>query len=296
MRPRPPVLLLALTVLLPAWPAAADEARFTPQPPPTARPIHATPAAPPREGPPLRPMAAFAPLPGGGTPSDPAPEPVRRTAAAPPKAEPPTIESPKAEPAPAPPPVAAPIPEPVPTPVPTPERASDPQTVAAPVRPPPRKPAVPSSAKRVWATEPVYVRAAPDPRARIVDGLVAGDALERLGVAEDGWVRVGRDGREIGYVAGRYLAAAPPRPDNGDGTCALPDDLPDRTEPVAPVGTVLRALAAANLRAAPACDARVLDVLDAGATVTVTGHADGWYEVRGRDLPRAFVGARLLGR
>nr|WP_246337515.1 SH3 domain-containing protein [Azospirillum oleiclasticum] len=151
-------------------------------------------------------------------------------------------------------------------------------------------------AARVWATESVYVRAAPDPRARIVDGLVAGDALERLGVAEDGWVRVGRDGREIGYVAGRFVAATPPKPDNGDGTCALPEDLPDRSGPAAPAGTVMRALAAANLRAAPACDARVLDVLEAGAAVTVTGHADGWYEVRGPELPRAFVGARLLRR
>lgn len=297
------VLLPVLTLALLALPAVAAD-RLTPRPMPTAAPVLATPAVPAADGRPLRPQAAFEPLPVV------APPPFTTPATSPPPPLPP-LPPPSPPPEPSPAPLAVQEePEPATSDATVPEVPRQPvapapvevvAAVAATVSPPPvpaRKPPTPAAAskRRVWATESVYVRAAPDPRARIVDGLATGDALDRLpgDEEEDGWVRVGRDGRPLGFVAGRYLSDAPPKPGRRESDCTLPDDLPDAPRQIAAPGTRMRALADAYMRAGPTCEARALDVLETGAMVTVTGHSDGWYEVRGQGWPRAYISMRLL--
>lgn len=78
--------------------------------------------------------------------------------------------------------------------------------------------------------------------------------------------------------------------------CDLPEDAPDGFALVPP-GTRLRARVASFMRVAPHCRARILDVLEEGAMVTVLGGGEnGWYRVRGQGWPAAWVGARLLAR
>lgn len=90
---------------------------------------------------------------------------------------------------------------------------------------------------------------------------------------------------------GRYAKAS--RADNG---CALPDDMPSakRRAPL-PDGTVARVLADANLRVAPACDAKVADVLENGDRVTVLDATGSWYRVGRKGRTLGYVGAALLG-
>lgn len=328
--------LLPLLVAL-ASPAVAEEERFTPRPVPTVRMPLLAPAAQPPSGPPLEPLSAFQPVPlvslfpldaapppepsptrGEGrvrgdepqlpvhAPSPPPPQPVE-AGQPPPAAE--RVESPVYEPPVAEPPVTPPLPAPSPLPLPPspPPRkpASGALVVVAP--PPPAKPAVraaaaPSRPERsaagtLWATESVYVRAAPDADSRIVDGLIAGDAVQRMrgGDLADGWVRVGRDGQPLGYIASRFLSdRRPKKGGQGDADCTVPDDIPATARRALPAGTRVRALTDAYLRAAPGCGSRVLDVLEEGQTMTVSGGADGWYEVHGQGWLRAFISARLV--
>lgn len=93
---------------------------------------------------------------------------------------------------------------------------------------------------------------------------------------------------------GGYAKA--PKEDRG---CALPGHITEErsAEPRRPaiaVGTRVRVRAAANLRVAPFCDAKVADVLEKGETVTVMAAFGSWYEVGRNGRALGFVGASLL--
>ena len=130
---------------------------------------------------------------------------------------------------------------------------------------------------------------------------------EAIGAPVNGWQRVGRAGKPQGYVTGTYLTeaaaepASSPKPgryakaDREDRGCALPGDLPERAQTARlPQGTVARLRAAGNLRVAPVCDAKVLDVLDTGERVTVMEAVGGWYRVGRNGKALGYVGAALL--
>ncbi|WP_454019145.1 SH3 domain-containing protein [Azospirillum sp. Marseille-Q6669] len=84
-----------------------------------------------------------------------------------------------------------------------------------------------------------------------------------------------------------------------DRGCALPGPIAeersaDTRRPAIAVGTRVRVRAAANLRVAPFCDAKVADVLERGETVTVMAAFGSWYEVGRNGRSLGFVGASLL--
>lgn len=84
-----------------------------------------------------------------------------------------------------------------------------------------------------------------------------------------------------------------------DRGCALPGPIAeersaDTRRPAIAVGTRVRVRAAANLRVAPFCDAKVADVLERGETVTVMAAFGSWYEVGRNGWSLGFVGASLL--
>ncbi|WP_247893964.1 SH3 domain-containing protein [Azospirillum endophyticum] len=157
----------------------------------------------------------------------------------------------------------------------------------------------------VTATAGIYLRATPDAKGRVLDTVEKGDRLTAFGTPADGWQRVGRTGKPQGYVTAAYLAETAPetkstpgryaKADPGDRGCALPDDLPERARPPRlSEGTVARLRAAGNLRVAPVCDAKVLDVLETGERVTVLEAAGGWYKVGRKGKAPGYVGAALL--
>lgn len=84
-----------------------------------------------------------------------------------------------------------------------------------------------------------------------------------------------------------------------DRGCALPGHITEERSantrrPTIAVGTPVRVRAAANLRVAPFCDAKVADVLERGETVTVMAAFGSWYEVGRNGRALGFVGASLL--
>ncbi len=84
-----------------------------------------------------------------------------------------------------------------------------------------------------------------------------------------------------------------------DRGCALPGSIAeergaDARRPAIAAGTRVRVRAAANLRVAPFCDAKVADVLEKGETVTVMAAFGSWYEVGRNGRALGFVGASLL--
>jgi len=205
-----------------------------------------------------------------------------------------------------PPPVVAPLLSPILVPG-TPPAAPATATPAK-TEPAPEKPAAARAmAGTVVTTAGVKLRAAPEAGARVLDTVERGERLEALAPPADGWVRVGRGGRPLGYIAAEHLAQAGagkaerPAPgryakaDREDRGCALPDDLPEEARrPVLPPGTVARVLAHANLRVAPACDAKVEDVLERGERVTVEEATGSWYRVGRKGESLGYVGAALL--
>ena len=310
----------AALLLLLAMPAAAQDAAgpgsgapesFTPRTPPTVLLPRLTPEVPnPREPSAPRLPAApapvvasplSAPLPGALPADGPSPVP---TASAPPAAAAVVPPSPAAAPTPPEPPernAEAPIPRPKPE-----QPAVSPQPkapVAAEAKPT-------GGGRTVWAERDVYVRDAPNRGGRIVDGLSSGDRIERMETLPNGWARVARNGR-VGYIHGNYLADAPPSRAAGsvgadspwaatpsearaeDG-CALPDDLPANARVPVAAGTRVRVVSDAYLRAGPGCNARVLDVLEKGETVTVLGNRGTWHEVARDGRVLGFVSGALL--
>lgn len=305
--------------------AASAEERFTPTPPPSVALPRLTPlgnvalkpypAAPPQVAPALSPVRtpgappkapSVKPTASAAKPSAPL---VVKPAEPPPTSVPPTpvaepsVESP-AEPS-APRVEAAPVSDSAPAPVEPPQS----ETAKAPA-PSPTKP------RDVVTTAGVYLRATPSGKGRVIDALDRGQRLEMIGATSDGWAQVGRKGKSIGYVSADYLTDAPPTkpPANGDTPapaakipssyakatrgdrgCALPDDLPpSKQRTTLPVGARARVTADANLRVAPVCDAKVLDVLDAGERVTIQGVSGSWYRVARRNRMIGYVGAALL--
>ncbi|HYF90127.1 SH3 domain-containing protein [Azospirillum sp.] len=182
-------------------------------------------------------------------------------------------------------------------------------------RPAPNEQEKTAAARRTMiATAGIYLRATPDAKGRVLDTVEKGDRVEAFGAPVNGWQRVGRAGKPQGYVTSAYLTeaagdrgdpASPTKPgryakaDREDRGCALPGDLPrvqsERAQTARlPRGTVARLRAAGNLRVAPVCDAKVLDVLDAGERVTVMEAVDGWYKVGQKGKALGYVGAALL--
>lgn len=300
--------LLALLALAPATliasslAAAPVEERVTPAPLPTAAlprltPLGAVavqpfPVVPPQLAPPLSPAR----VPG-------APPKVPATKASVNAAKPPVAET-----------VAPPV-EATPAPI-------QPPSIKPPrdETPKPEAPTTATTPRAVVTTAGVYLRATPASNGRVLDALDRGEKLEVVGTAPDGWTQVGREGKSIGYIAAGYLADVPntgktaessmggdaPAPAasaptsyakaaRGDRGCALPDDRPaQKQRTTLPVGAHARATADANLRVAPACDAKVLDVLDAGERVTVQAVNGSWYRVARRNRTVGYVGAALL--
>lgn len=300
---------------------------------PAAPPIVALPRPTPTQtlSPPLTPGVVWehppeapAPL----SPPGPRPAPAGSTTGRAPTA-PTAVKPPDAKPAEAPPAVAVPPLPPIkppinplgdvalrPSPAATTERsvAEKPTTVEPAAKPAAKPPAAAPARRSVTATAGIYLRATPDADGRVLDTVEKGEQVTAFGPPVDGWQRVGRAGTPQGYVAGDYLAesapnrtanaeptAAAPKPgryakaDPEDRGCALPDDLPERAQrPRLSGGTVARLRAAGNLRVAPVCDAKVLDVLDAGERVTVLEAVGGWYKVGRKGKALGYVGAALL--
>lgn len=284
--------VLLLLLALPAGGAAAQkpEERFTPLPAPTVALPRLTPSDGARAAG-LTPGAAWQPPPVVAPPLSPI-----RVPGAPPappqagKARPAMGTS-----------LAAPLP-------------GQPATItakpadAAPVRLAEPAPPLPAHRRVVITIADVNVRAAPRTGARVVDELERGTRLDAIGPESDGWIPVGRGGKALGYVAADYVADAKPAPadthpkpgryakaSRADNGCALPDDVPSakRRAPL-PNGSVARVQTDANLRVAPACDAKVADVLESGDRVTVLEAAGSWYRVGRKGRTLGYVGAALL--
>lgn len=304
-----PALLLGGPFGCPAG-ALADSAaeRLTPSPAPIVALPRLTPAqalSPPLtpgvvwEHPPEAPGPLSGPLLPPGPPPAPPPAATAAAKASDPKA---------AEAAPA---VKAP-----PLPAMKPQVEATPQAAAkepASQEPPAKQaPAVPAQ-RPMTATAGIYLRATPDAKGRVLDTVEKGERVTAFGAPSDGWQRIGRSGKPQGYVTSAYLAEAMPartagaepataakpgryaRADREDRGCALPDDLPGRVQrPKLSGGTVARLRAAGNLRIAPVCDAKVLDVLEAGERVTVLEAVGGWYKVGRKGKALGYVGAPLL--
>ena len=284
---------------------------------PAAAPIVALPRLTPTQvlSPPLTPGVVWehppeapAPLSPPGPQSAPAKPSADRTPTPPPAVKPPDAKPAETTPA-----VAVPPLPPIKPPgdVALPPVAEKPITVEPPAKPSAKPPAVAPARRSVTATAGIYLRAKPDADGRVLDTVEKGEQVTAFGPPADGWQRVGRAGKPQGYVASDYLAEAAPnrataataapkpgryaKADPEDRGCALPDDLPERTQrPRLPGGTVARLRAAGNLRVAPVCDAKVLDVLDAGERVTVLEAVGGWYKVGRKGKALGYVGAALL--
>lgn len=200
-------------------------------------------------------------------------------------------------------------PQPAPQPVAKEPAPKEPVTKDIAAKQPPAAPAQ----RTMTATAGIYLRATPDAKGRVLDTVEKGEQVTAFGAPANGWQRVGRAGKPQGYVTSGYLAeAAPVRPagaepaaapkpgryakaDREDRGCALPDDLPGRVQrPRLSGGTVARLRAAGNLRVAPVCDAKVLDVLETGERVTVLEAVGGWYRVGRNGKALGYVGAALL--
>lgn len=295
-------LLLSLALLPMPMPEALaqpgkEPEHFTPRAAPTAVLPKLTPVGGPAR---TAPQANAALLPAPVVPVPLSPVTVPGQPPAPPKPVPVAVEAPPPPPVPPAPPappadvasITAPLPPRKPERESEPEkpRAEDPQTEK------------PKAAQRtVWVKDDVYVRTGPTRSARAVDALSYGERLDVVGDSPDGWVRVARGGKVLGYVSAKLLTDK--APDKGsyakaskeDRGCALPDDIPEKRRPSIAVGSTARVLADANLRVAPACDAKVRDVLEDGETVTVMGVSGGWYKVGRRGRALGYVGAALLG-
>lgn len=275
----------------------------TPRPPPTAvlpkaTPVHTEPKGKAPAG-----LAVLLPLPVAPVPLS----QVSVPGAPPPAAPTPTTAMPMAVASPAAPPTVG-IKGPLPPVKPKPAIAEAPKPAPMPEKPAEKKPAEKPPTERLGAEKPaaekkpgvrtvyvkddVYVRAAPDRSGKVLDALEPGAAVQLVpGEAGDGWARVARDGKVLGWVSSSFLLDRAPRPDG----CALPPDFPSKRGNAIADGSAARALADANIRKSPACNATVLDVLEAGDTVTVIGSSGTWYRVARKGRTLGYVSAPLLG-
>ncbi|WP_431854378.1 SH3 domain-containing protein [Azospirillum sp.] len=196
MRRAPLLLALALlalptAALVQAQTAQVSADRLTPRPPPTAvlpkaTPVHAEPKGRAPAG-----VAVLQPLPVVAPPLSPVVVP----------GEPPAVADPAT--APAPPAVTAPPPP-----------AAKPKAVAEAPKPEPAKPADRKPATRtVYAKEGIYIRATPSRKGTVLDTLEEGEAAQVLPdkSPEEGWVRIARNGRPVGWVSSSFLTERRPK-------------------------------------------------------------------------------------
>lgn len=303
-----PVILLAGLPVAAGAQAPGNGTARTPVPPPTAVVPKATPAAPPKDGPPLSARSALLPPPVLPRPlSAPAlaapPVSVAAPAAAPP------VPAPAPSPVPAPPAVEAvpPVPSVPPSPPPVAEAKRDdgpaPDTDGvAPDGTAPDGTAI-AAGRTVWATAGIFIRAEPSSRGLELDTLEKGQPAQALTAPDSGgWVRIARGGRPAGWVAGAYLttrdpSARPAKADSAPQAGAATACLGDSPVPasLAAPGTRMRVTTDTRVRRAPSCESPAIDVISRGAVVTVLGGgADGWYRVRGAGWDGVYVAAKLL--
>lgn len=267
---------------------------------PPLSPVSVPGAAPPP--PPLRPLPPAAEaLPPAFPPAVPVtpPPPRKPTAAAPP----PAFIEPAPPPAPATATAVRPLPDAPAAPPPADMAAKPPE--AAPARDAGKEKAPEKGRNRTaWAKDDVYVRATPDRDGKVLDALLPGEKVEVLPGTVDRWSRVARNGKVLGYVASSYLLDKPPSAraapsgtgGSDDDGCALPPDIPSGRRVALEEGSRARILADANLRDAPGCRGRVLDVLEEGDTVTVSAGQNGWYRVSRNGRTLGYVSGALLAR
>jgi SH3-like domain-containing protein len=164
--------------------------------------------------------------------------------------------------------------------------------VAAEMSPPPRAGKA-APAGRLWTTASVTLRGGPSADAAMVDELTPGTEVRVVaGPQAAEWTRVRTADGQQGYIRSSYLAGREPKPDPSETVCEAGGAV--EAAPISPGGSG-RALADANLRAAPSCDARVLDVLNRGARVTVIDREGDWYRVEGQGWQRVYVHRSMLG-
>lgn len=285
-----------------------------PQPPAVTvqPPSEPTTVALPRPAPPV-PKVEVTPLPA------PSPAPAPTPVAAPPVPVPPPA---------APAPVVLPSPPPAPPPAAVKANPSPVPAVktAPPARPAPTvtaRPADTRPAGTVRVNSDAYIRAQPDRNGRVVTTVSAGTTLQVLSGGNEDWINVAQNGKRLGFVSstligqagvgkagGKSTLASRPVPVSAGSTtaalgkyekalpkdrgCALPKSVAAKPRKSFSKGMTVRALAATNLRVAPACDAKVRDVLETGERVTVMAVHDGWYQVGRRGQALGYVGGALL--
>ncbi|WP_109117028.1 SH3 domain-containing protein [Azospirillum sp. TSO22-1] len=191
---------LLLTLALLALPAATVRAqtaqapadRLTPRPPPAAvlpkaTPVHAEPKGRAPAG-----VAVLQPLPAVAPPLSPVVVPGEAPAIA----------------------AAAPTTTPAAPAAPPPAPAAKPKAVAEAPKPEPAKPADRKPATRtVYAKEGIYIRATPSRKGTVLDTLEEGEAAQVLPdkAPEEGWVRIARNGRPVGWVSSSFLTERRPK-------------------------------------------------------------------------------------
>ncbi|HEY0833662.1 MAG TPA: SH3 domain-containing protein, partial [Azospirillum sp.] len=158
--------------------------------------------------------------------------------------------------------------------------------------------------RTAWARDDVYVRAAPSRDGKVLGALLPGEKVEVLPDDVDGWSRVARNGQVLGYAASSFLtdkapaarAASQGGGSSDDDGCSLPPDIPSGRRVFLADGSRARILADANLRDAPGCRGRVLDVLEEGETVTVSDERNGWYRVSRQGRALGYISGALLDK
>lgn len=187
-------------------------------------------------------------------------------------------------------PQLTPLGAPPPAPYVAPKAAVQPVPVA-PAKPAAAKPADHAKAavqpSRLWTTSSVTLRAGPSANTGVVDELSPGTAVTLTGPHGE-WARVRTADGIGGFIRSRYLTAQPP----AVVSCEMPSgaDL----GPELPAGTVVAPAGSAYLRAGPGCGEHTLDVLEAGARVTVLGTSGDWYAVTGQGWERGYVHRSLV--
>lgn len=239
-----------------------------------------------------------------------------------------------APPVPAPPPAATPTPvvvsSPPPAPPPAVVKANPPPAPVVKTVPPARsaptvtaRPADIRPVGTVRVNSDAYIRAQPDRNGRVVTTVSAGTTLQVLSGGNEDWINVAQNGKRLGFVSSTLIAQAEGGKAGGKSTsasrpvpvsvgsttaalgkyekalpkdrgCALPKSVAAKPRKSFSKGMTVRALAATNLRVAPACDAKVRDVLETGERVTVMAVHDGWYQVGRRGQALGYVGGALL--
>ncbi len=276
-----PLLLLAASPVM----AQSDrESGFTPRPAPTAILPQVTPLVDAvKDGTPAT-LAPLLPLPVAPSPLSPV---VLSPAALPEKAS---------------------LPPPAPPPLPTQKMPEAANSESSPSTTPDKekKGEQKATSRLVHTKDDVFLRATPGGNGKILDALKPGVVLELRSDKDNGdWVQVFRNGKALGYVAKSYLidrapgqaaATQPPKAQpatpqsKGDGCATLPSSAHKPLHE----GAIARALTDTKIRQSPACNAKVLDILEEDDKVTVIGLTGAWYHVARKGRTLGYISAPLL--